>query len=466
MKIKYWTNFSKRKNSTKQPLDAQAIEVDIHLKDNCSIINPVIETTSLPINANYFYIDDFKRYYFLDNTERTSNTIKNMAAEVDVLATYKSQIGSTSAMIAYSSTGWDQWKIDSRLPVKVTKTLDDNSNSPAAFDYSGTFILTVVNDQSNTGMTAQYAITASSLRAMAVDLFNNSGLITELKEYLAAAWDSIVCCKWIPFSTSDAPGSLVQVKLGKSNVNANGYLLSNPCYKSYPCTISIPWTYTDFRKASPFTSLAAWLPGYGLIELNPSDLVGLSSIKFDFRVDWSCGDVCCQIKDPVDGTVFQSIEYNVAVDVPLSNYTIDVAGIVSNTTSLVGGAVGTMASAPMAVATGNVAQLASGFSNLAANGVNSILAANKREVSFKGGIGGRATISEGLDVVIYSFSQDTEDPNDVNYIAKIGRPVGVVGTISSHSGYVQCDGASCDMPGTAIEKDRVNAYLNSGFFYE
>ena len=101
MKLKYWTDFSKRKNSTKQPLDAQAVEVDIHLKDDCSIINPVIQSSSIPINANYFYIADYGRYYYLDNTERTSNQLKDISTEVDVLATYKPYIGNTVARIAF-----------------------------------------------------------------------------------------------------------------------------------------------------------------------------------------------------------------------------------------------------------------------------------------------------------------------------------------------------------------------------
>ena len=56
MKLKYWTNFSKRKNSTLRPNDLQATEIDIRLKDDCSIINPVIQSSSIPINANYFYV--------------------------------------------------------------------------------------------------------------------------------------------------------------------------------------------------------------------------------------------------------------------------------------------------------------------------------------------------------------------------------------------------------------------------
>lgn len=110
------------------------------------------------------------------------------------------------------------------------------------------------------------------------------------------------------------------------------------------------------------------------------------------------------------------------------------------------------------VVSGAFATLASGF--------NAIMAANKREVSVKGGIGGRAIIQEGIDVKLFAFSLDTEDPDAAAYIARWGRPVGRTESISSHSGYVECVNASADITGTALEKDRVNQYLNTGFYYE
>ena len=88
-----------------------------------------------------------------------------------------------------------------------------------------------------------------------------------------------------------------------------------------------------------------------------------------------------------------------------------------------------------------------------------------RATSIKGGIQGRSAFYDTtLKLLIVQL--DTEDPDDANYIATFGRPVGVTHAIRNHRGYVQSDNASVDIPGTAIEKDRVNQYLNTGFFYE
>ena len=45
MNIKVWSNFSKRKNSTKQPTGGSTITVT--LKDQCSILSPVFILSTL-----------------------------------------------------------------------------------------------------------------------------------------------------------------------------------------------------------------------------------------------------------------------------------------------------------------------------------------------------------------------------------------------------------------------------------
>ena len=63
MNISYWTGFSKRKNSTKQPTSGTTATV--YLKDDTSILNPTFDCTGVPDNVNYIYVSDFGRYYFI-----------------------------------------------------------------------------------------------------------------------------------------------------------------------------------------------------------------------------------------------------------------------------------------------------------------------------------------------------------------------------------------------------------------
>ena len=60
----------------------------------------------------------------------------------------------------------------------------------------------------------------------------------------------------------------------------------------------------------------------------------------------------------------------------------------------------------------------------------------------------------------------TEDITDNDYIALRGRPANGVKSIGAQSGFVQCENASVSCSGSALEIAEINAFLNSGFYYE
>ena len=462
MTVTYWTGFSKRKNSTKQP--TSGTDATVKLKDNCSVINPTIQTVGIPANANYFYISDFGRYYFVSNVTKISNAITEFNLEVDVLASYKTAIGSTSAQIAFSSSNYDIWKIDTRIAAKTTKTITHNSDTPGAFDSTGCYIVSIVNVDSRSSAVCYYAMDQVNLRDLIDKICTDQNLQDSIKTYCTDAFDALLSCIWIPFSQAEIPGSSETVLIGNDILTGiTGIRVSNPPVKATSVTVNIPWTYNDFRRNAPYSSLCAWIPGYGYIDLNANDLVSDTSLKFDFKVDCMTGDCSCQIIDAVDSSIiYQTISYNIGISIPLSRYTMDVGGIINATTGLIGSATDTVIAGGLL----NPAGFVSGVISTIGSGVSLAVAANKREISTKGGMGGRATIAQGIDVTVLCFSVDTEDPDDASYIAAWGRPVGITHTISNHSGFVKCDSASCSMAGSALEKERVNEYLNLGFFYE
>ena len=465
MKIKYWTDFSKRKNSTKQPLDTQATEIDVKLKDDCSVVNPVIETSSIPINANYFYIDDFKRYYFLDNTERTSQQLKNMAAEVDVLATYKSQIGSTVARIGFSSTGWDKDIADTRATVKTSKLKYKRSVS-TRLTAAGCYVFTVFNDYptGSNGLGMTYVMEQGEMAKVKTWL-GDSTVMTAIHNFFHGdPLESIFGCIWVPFAYGDVPAvaTVSTIRIGdQESGTINCKILSGTgIYNAPQLSIDIPYRYNDFRDAEPYTSLQIYLPGVGYTNINIGDWLDTVSMKINMSCEYGTGDLTYYLYD-YNGYLIQTISCNVASQCPLGQVMTSGGGIVSGVGAVVGG-VGAIAigaetgAAPMAI--GGAAAALKGAADIALN-------ANKRAASLKGNSGGRSS-TEIRDIIMTGFYMDTEDVDSAGYIAAYGRPVAVSHAISNHSGFVQCDGASVDMPGTAIEKDRVNSYLNSGFFYE
>lgn len=430
--------------------------------DSISINYDISTSGDIPLNYTYAYIDHLKKYYFVNAPViLTDGTIQYDLIE-DVLATHKTAIGSTVAQISYSSTGYDIWKADTRLPVKVTKTITKSSGSAGVFNGTGTYILGVSNVDAGTSAVCYYAMSQAELQAFMTEVATDTNMKTAVQNYCADLWDAIISCTWVPFSSSEIPGASDTIKVANYTCTATGRKISNPPTRGSSVTLSIPWTYSDFRRNPPYTTLSAWIPGFGYTTLNAGDLVSDTSLKFDFMIDGVTGDVCCNIIDAVNSNILQSISYNAGVSVPLSRYTMDVQGIITSTTNVLGNATDTVIAGGLL----NPAGVASGVISTLGAATSLAIAANTRDVSIKGTSGGRAIIAEGIDVELYAFSVNTEDPDDANYIARWGRPVGVTHAINNHSGYVQCDGASVAIAGDTMERDEINSYLNSGFYYE
>ena len=71
------------------------------LKDDTSILKPqlLITSQSSLTGLNYMYIQDFGRYYFIDDIVSVNNQLWEISGHVDVLETYKTAILANDAVI-------------------------------------------------------------------------------------------------------------------------------------------------------------------------------------------------------------------------------------------------------------------------------------------------------------------------------------------------------------------------------
>ena len=142
MTITYWTNFSKRKNSTKIP--TSGTDVTVTLKQPTSIEAPEFTLTDAnAANITYFKIDN--HYYFVADSIRLTNDTVRIIGRQDVLATYKSAIGSTTALIARSSSNYNKYLRDEMVSTFTTKTSDQHAALSMPFSSTGCYIVSVVN---------------------------------------------------------------------------------------------------------------------------------------------------------------------------------------------------------------------------------------------------------------------------------------------------------------------------------
>lgn len=462
MDMYYWTGFSKRENSTKKPSDT-GTKVEILLKEDTSIDSPSIILTGNAINIDYCYIPDFGKYYFVGSPIIMANNMTQYNLVEDCLATHKTEIGNTKAMILRSSSVYNVWIPDDRVYVSAQKTIVRTVGTTSAYfaDNTGCYLVSVVNSKgSYSNFAAQYYDNATGIQALANDLLD-SNIIQDVLQYYNNVSNAIISLKWMPFeyssvSAASSMTSLENYEIANHSLGVAGYRITgSSIYVDGAETIAIPWRGdNDFREAAPYTIMKLLVPMYGMIDLNTSDLVGATNLYIQWRVDRTTGDVVVIINAGSAGAVIQTLEFNVAVEMPIATMTRNIGGAVSAISGGINSAIG--------IAAGNYI----GGVGLISSAAQFALSANGRSVSSTGAINGKSKNAYGDKFQIIAYAPHTLDPTNADFIATQGRPLQAVDSIGNHSGYVLCADASVEMAGDSFERETINRFLNNGFYYE
>ena len=465
MNVNFYT-FSKRRNSTKQPIGSGTI-ISCELKEGTSVTHPKLTISGDVFGYDYVYIGDFGRYYFVEDIISEAKGLTTYILEEDSMASNKTAIGNTIAKIEYSSTGYDDDIIDPRIDCYVTKRLSGSVEASPQFSSTGCYVLTVFNNVSGSscGVATSYMMTQSELQKVKHWMGNDSVFQLIETYFKSNPIDSIFGCIWVPFPYDSTLGtSVTSIAIGNQDSSDVGYTinavkLSGTGIRSNTANLAAHLRYNSgFRMVEPYTSACVYLPGIGNVDLNMSDWRHSTNINISYNFEYATGNVSYLFFDG-NGALIQTANCNVASNCPLGQ--ISFGGNASNAIGVVGG-IGTAA---VSAASYNVAGVISGGGSALAAGTSMVLSANTRASSISGGVGGR--MASIWNAITYTeFSIDTEDPTNVNYIATKGRPVALTHAISSHSGFVKCDGASVSISGESWEREQINGYLNGGFFYE
>ena len=121
-------NTSKKINSTSQTFSGTALTCK--LKNPTSLHDPVFEVAGLTDGAMYNYASYGSRYYWVDDVIQITNTISEVHCHLDPLATFKSAIGNTSAMVIYGdSSHWSKLIDDTRLQPEMRYSTQTIANA-------------------------------------------------------------------------------------------------------------------------------------------------------------------------------------------------------------------------------------------------------------------------------------------------------------------------------------------------
>ena len=458
MKARFWY-FDKRKNSTKIPDGAYA-EIEVRLKDNVDIDNPVFIMHNLVTRVNYMYWDG--SYYFIVGRKYIGNETFEITCEIDALATCKSQIKESTQYVTRSNVLPDYSLIDNFYPTFHKPTIYQASGSTMNLSSSGSYVLIT-----KSGNGVQYfGLTSSEFRQLL------STLMAEKQEDLWAViadagqtilpsllnvMDYIIACKWVPFPVQS--GSSTQINLGwwPSGVSAVEYAPTlEYSDTTEPFSLHVRSGAKEFMNCSQFHRVSIYVPGCGEFPVEIAKCK--SSLNVAYRID-ALGNVVGSVASGSGGTFDVVARFSGALgkDVPLSQS----QGTASGVAKLSSG-VGSLVSAGIGIATGGMSSAAAaGMALGGAMNIGSGIQSSIADISTKGGVDSYALPPWGTQIMCTEVVYDipTQQPNLVGY------PCMKSLTLSS-DGYYQIANPQVDFGDDLHIKDKIIEYMQGGFYIE
>lgn len=468
--------FSKRKNSTKVPTGS-GDSYTVTLKSGTSFLSPtlLLNMTSKP---TYNYLSFEGRYYFVADVVSVRNDLWEIPCNVDALASWKSAIGSTPAMILFATGGRNDI-IDSRIGVESDIVIHNQDASIPNLTISNIGAGTIVLSVTGVGSLGDYIISQSDLNHMieGVDTWWNSQGYTTIEDtmrqffYGGSAAENIKNCIGLPYSItygdySGNVGPLQQLYLGQYPATNQGApimvnRINNPIVKK-SVSVSIPWEYNDWRRHTPYTQVSLYLPFIGLINVNADEIVGASAFDIDYAFNISSGDISVEVSIDNPYKIIATASANVAMGMTFGSAAIN-GGMVA---SAIATGVAAFAAAGITMATGGSAAIAAaGLFGGAGSIIGGAISANAGVPTGGGGLNGGA--SQGLyhKILVMTYSRKLCD-SQANLDSIMGKPVMEKSTIGTYSGFVQTQGMCVIGAMTEAEHDMINSACDRGIYYE
>ena len=427
-------NFSKRVNSTKQP--TQGTVKNVKLKSECSVYNPIFTFSTNDTNFNY--IKAWNKFYYVTDIKHTPNNFIEVSCDIDLLASYKSNITNTNAFVLYSTNHYNTSIVDNRL--SSNKDVIINSTNAELSFTTGLQKRHIVSYIGPNGSN-YIALTDDGLARLVTKVQSNefAELFNDPKNALAKVLTDtsscITSCIYNPCTVTGAVKEIILAGNYASGVTGNAVNRDS----DMEIDISIPWNFTDFRQRSQFTTLLLYLPGYGYQPLNADNYAGKGTIHIRANLDSVVGEITYLIDHKTRcSTILSSQEQ-------ISTTTTGKGSVIS----MIGNSVGTLA-------TGVVNPI----------GIfNTITSSLETNVGNIGSAGGLTSFNAKHNITLYCISHNTNVvPSSLgpNY----GRPLNEVINLGTIDGYCECANASVSAPTSQDNINAINNYLNGGVYIE
>lgn len=488
-------NMSKRQNSTALPSGTGNVRTG-EFNQPLDLLNPSITvegpSSLIAGGYNYAYVPSLRRYYWITGITALSDRLAEISLAVDVLATYKTEIGNSSQYVMRSAAASNGMLTDDLYPISNANVDSDEDISteipwwmlnPGEIT-DGYYVIGIVNDDASAiGASSYYVFDQtgfSNLRNILLDDVSYTGMtFADLEEPLYKSlfnpFQYFTSCVWFPLKPPTTAMSSLQWNIGWFPITPLAghvwkldgtiqYTLSGALQ-----TINHPQiSEGGYFQHAPFTQRKLIVQPFGEIPLDCSKINDINHVlKLQTWIDFVTGDIVLRVINTTEGNaICGSAAGKLGVPIQLAQISQNLLGAAGGVINALGGAAQLGSGLGTMTVTGGAMggdQFISGVQNTA-NGVISAVEAFMPSVGAAGMNG--SLLSTVVTPIYHTQFYLSVIPNNTLF----GKPLcetRTVNTLSANGGFVKCQNAhiaiSGALPGEIVA---VETALNTGFFYE
>lgn len=464
--IKFW-QFAKKENSTKLP-ETDGTEYSCLFKEPVNLLNPFITLKhDNPVGYNYAYINTFGRYYYVTNWTYERG-LWYAELRVDVLASWKDEIGASTLYVTRAASTYDGSIIDLQYPAKTAPDIVYEYQDFDKLVYSfasGSYIVGIITSQtSGVGAVNYYIFTPANFRKFCNNLLSNADWcasdITEISQSLFKAlfnpFQYIVSCVWIPMNITGSTQQTIQIGWNWG-ISANCSILTGSTLYGDSIDFTVPphpdaQSRGTYLHSAPYSQYILTVPMYGRFPLDANVASQTETITCSIDIDVVTGFGRLQARG--GGYTFVDVTAMVGVPIQLAQITQAANSTTQGVASMAGTAVAGSLNAFDTLLGGNT-----GVSSGKIAAISSALASAGNQISTIGSNGSTAGLGPAKFEAVFYHPVDED-------LEHYGRPLCKAVKINTLSGYVLCNSADISTIATAQENIMINDYMNGGFFYE
>ena len=444
----------------------------------------VISSYNAISKANYAYIPEFERYYFINDIVSVANGLWMISMSCDVLYSFKDEILDLRPFVTRNEYSFDSFVKDDLISYyydkRVTEYIPSKSDKvnttfrtthPLGVEYTN-FVLSVINDQiwstgdsitspdsslpevdsvCGQGQTkALYVCTALNITRLARALTdeNYSNLYSFVSSVIA-----------LPFLVQHDSTELY-LRLGKTYIDG---LAGVHCYKiankvsQYYVIADFTINSYSFRDYEPYTQYQIWIPYLSWVDVSADDILNNRIIVY-YVVNYETGSSQVTIYDVTNGKNIFTSNCQLGMKIGLSS--TNARDVKDNETSNnIGLAVGLLTSA-LAIAggaaSGNAIAVGGGLLSGGKTIANYVQNQNTNYLRASGNLSdANAGLYSCQDVKIRTTKLKPKDYN-ANFAKHFGKPLNAYRDLRHLSGFTQCGDVILSGFENATESEKMN----------